>query len=325
MRRSYISILGSLTALIGAACGAPAAAADAYPSKPIRMVVAWPPGSGVDTFMRMINEALSKELGQTIVVENRGGAAGVIGAQVVADAPPDGYTLLFSSAAMNMVAAMRTKTAYTMPDSFTPVVNVFYSPLALVANPALGLKTPQDLIALAKKEKLFYSTSGIGAPSHFVGELFASRSGIQATSVPTQGSPQAMMEQIAGRVTYHFAVTSTALPPAKEGKVQILAVASKNRVDIAPDIPTLEELGIKGVDGAYWNGILGPKGLPEPIANKIAAAVNKVLAMKEIRARIAPTGNVIDGQSDPARFAEQLKADYELWSGVAEAASIRAQ
>ncbi|VCU72439.1 Tripartite tricarboxylate transporter family receptor [Pigmentiphaga humi] len=323
MRHNAPGILAVL--ICTAACAAPAMAADTYPSKPIRMIVAWPPGSGVDVFMRTINDALSKELGQTIVVDNRAGAAGVIGAQFVAEAQPDGYTLLFSSAAMNMVAAMQTKTSYKMPDSFTPVVNVFFSPLALVANPALGLKSPQDLIALAKKEKLFYSTSGIGAPSHFVGELFANRTGIQATAVPTQGSPQAMMEQIAGRVTYHFAVTSTALPPAKDGKVQILAVASKQRVAIAPDIPTLDELGIQDVDGAYWNGILAPKGLPDPIAKKIAAAVNKVLAQEDIRKRIAPTGNELDGQSDPASFARLLKTDYELWKGVADAASIRAQ
>lgn len=323
MRRNTLKILAAL--ICTAACAAPAMAADAYPSKPIRMIVAWPPGSGDDVFMRMINDALSKELGQTIVVENRAGAAGVIGAQFVAEAQPDGYTLLFSSAAMNMVAAMQTKTSYRMPDSFTPIANVFFSPLALVTNPALNLKSPQDLIALAKKEKLFYSTSGVGAPSHFVGELFANRTGIQATAVPTQGSPQAMMEQIAGRVTYHFAITSTALPPAKDGKVQILAVASKHRVKIAPDIPTLDELGIKGVDGAYWNGILAPKGLPDPIAKKIAAAVNKVLVQKEIRKRVAPTGNEIDGQSDPTSFAALLKTDYELWKGVAEAASIRAQ
>lgn len=323
MRRNTLKILAAL--ICTTACALPAMAADTYPSKPIRMVVAWPPGSGIDTFMRMINEALSKELGQTIVVENRSGAAGVIGSQFVADAQPDGYTLLFNSAAMNMVAAMQTKTSYKMPEAFTPIVNVFFSPLALVTNPALGLKSPQDLVDLAKKEKLFYSASGIGAPSHFVGELFANRTGIQPTVVPTQGSPQAMLEQIAGRVTYHFAITSTALPPAKEGKVQILAVASKERVGIAPDIPTLEELGIKGVDGAYWNGILAPRGLPEPIAKKIADAVNKVLAQEEIRKRVLPTGNELDGQSDPASFAKLIKSDYELWKGVADAASIRAQ
>jgi tripartite-type tricarboxylate transporter receptor subunit TctC len=309
-----------------AAFAAPALAADTYPSaKPIRMIVAWPPGSGDDVFARMINDALSKELGQSIIVENKAGAAGVIGAQFVAGEKPDGYTLLFSSAAMNMVAAMDTKTTYKMPESFTPIVNVFYSPLALVTNPALGLKNPQDLVALARKEKLFFSTSGVGAPSHFVAELFNNRTGIQATAVPTQGSPQAMMEQISGRVAYHFAITSTALPPAKDGKVQILAVTSKHRLDIAPEIPTLEELGIKGVDGAYWNGILGPQGMPEPVVRKIAAAVNKVLAMKEIQQRVAPTGNEIDGQSTPASFTKLINADYKLWKEVADTAHIRAQ
>jgi len=314
-------------ALVLAALAAASAAAGAqadYPARPIKMVVAWPPGSGIDVFMRQIDEALGKELGQPVIIENKPGAAGAIGAQQVADAQPDGYTLLFSSAAMNMVAAMHTRTPYRMPDSFAPVVNVFSSPMVLVTNPKLGLKSPRDLIALARKEQLFYSTSGIGAPSHFVGELFANRTGIKATSVPTQGSPQAMMEQIAGRVTFHFAVSSTALPPARDGRVQALAVTSRKRLEIAPEIPTLGEYGIN-IDAAYWNGILGPKGLPAPVADRIADAVNKVLARDDIRARLRSTGNELDGQSDPASFATLIKDDYELWSGVADAASIRAQ
>ncbi len=322
MRCSALNVLAMVA--FATASGA-VAAQPSYPSKPIRMIVAWPPGSGIDVFMRMINDGLSQELGQTVIIENRAGAAGGVGAQVVADAAPDGYTLLFSSAAMNMVAAMRTPTPYKMPDSFAPVANVFSSPMMLVVDPKRGLKTPQDLIELAKKERLFYATSGIGAPSHFVGELFANRTGIQVTSVPTQGSPQAMMEQIAGRVTYHFAVSSTALPPARDGKIQALAVTSKKRLEIAPDVPTLEETGIKGVEASYWNGILGPKGLPDSIAQKIAIAVNKVLAREDIRKRLAPTGSELDGNSNPQSFAALIKSDAALWSGVAQAASIKAQ
>ena len=184
-----------------------------YPNKPIHMVVAWAPASGIDIVMRKLAEPLKEELGQTIVIENKAGAAGALGSAFVANAPADGYTLLFNSAAMNMLAAMGTSTAYKMPESFTPILNVFSSPMVLVAYPGLDVKTPQDLVALAvsKKGDLFYASSGYGAPSHFVAELFRARTGIKATLVPMKSSPEAMMEQISGRVAFHFAVASTAL------------------------------------------------------------------------------------------------------------------
>jgi tripartite-type tricarboxylate transporter receptor subunit TctC len=166
---------------------------------------------------------------------------------VVANAAPDGYTLLFNSAAMNLLAAMQTPTQYKMPDSFTPITNVFSSPMMLVADAKLNIKSPKDLIELSKATKggLFYATSGYGAPSHFVAELFRVETGIEGLAVHMKGSPQAMLEQMAGRVAFHFAITSTALAPAKEGKVTAVAVTSKTRLPAAPDIPTMQELGFK--------------------------------------------------------------------------------
>jgi tripartite-type tricarboxylate transporter receptor subunit TctC len=312
-------------ALLAAASGS-AMSQDKYPNKPIRMIVAWPAGAGNDTVMRLISGALSEELGQTVVVENKPGAAGVIGATFVADAPADGYTLLFSSAAMNMVAAMGTKTSYAMPGSFTPIVNVFRSPMVLVADPKLNIKTPQDIVALSKAKKgdLFYATSGIGAPSHFVAELFRQRAGIQATSVPTKGSPQAMMEQISGRVAFHFAVASTALPPIRDGKVTAVAVSSAKRLVEAPEIPTLQEFGFKDFDASYWNGIFGPKGLSPAIVQRWTTAVNKVLARPDVQERLAPTSNEIDGHSSPVLFAKLIADDYAIWAEVAKVANIKA-
>ena len=324
MRRTMLKAIA--VGVFAAASGMAMAQAD-YPSKPIRMVVAWPPASGIDVVMRHLAEALRVELGQPIIIENKAGAAGMLGAEFVANAPPDGYTLLFSSAAMNMVAAMGTQMPYRMPDSFTPVANVFWSPMVLVAHPSLDAKTPQDLIALAKAKKgdLFYATSGHGAPSHFVAELFRSRTGIEATPVPMKGSPQAMMEQIAGRVAFHFAVASTALSPARDGKVKAIAVTSRQRLAVAPEIPTMEELGFKNFNAAYWNGILGPKGLPPAIAERVAVAVNKVLARPDIQEKLAPTANELDGKSDPQRFAAMIKDDYALWADVVRVANIKPQ
>ena len=322
MRRQFLKALAA--AALATLSGAAAAQAD-YPNKPIRMVVAWPPASGIDVVMRHIADALRVELGQPIIVENRAGAAGMLGSEVVANAPPDGYTLLFHSAALNMVAAMGTQMPYKVPDSFTPIVNVFWSPMVLVAHPSLDVKTPQDIVALAKQKKgdLFYATSGHGAPSHFVAELFRARTGIQATAVPMKGSPQAMLEQIAGRVAFHFAVSSTALPPIRDGKVKGIAVTSKQRLAVAPDLPTMDELGFRNFNASYWNGILGPKGLPQPIAERIATAVNRVLAQPEIQQKLAPTANELDGKSDPQRFAAMMREDYALWAEVVRVANIK--
>jgi tripartite-type tricarboxylate transporter receptor subunit TctC len=313
-----------LLAAILCACTA-AATAQTYPNKPVRLVVAWPPGSLIDVLVRIMSEPLSAELGQPVVIDNKAGAAGVIGADAVAQATPDGYTLLFTSAALNMVTAMGTKTNYRVPDSFTPIVNVAWSPMILVAHPSLNLKSPQDLVALAKSKpgQLFYATSGNGAPSHFTAELFRARTGIEATAVPFRGSPQAMTEQIAGRVAFHFAVSSTALPPVRDKRVVALATTSKQRLSAAPEIPTMEELGYANFNANYWNGLLGPAGLPQPIAERIAAAVNKVLARPDVQQRAAPSANEIDGRSSPQQMAAMIREDYATWAEVVRLANIK--
>lgn len=320
MKRTIHTLLGAAAVLL-ATTGL--AAAQAYPNKPVRVVVAWPPGSIIDVLMRIMVEPLSTELGQPIVIDNKGGATGVIGADLVAQSPPDGYTLLFTSAALNMVKAMGQKTPYEMPESFSPVVNTAWSPMVLVAHPSLNLKSPQDLVALAKQKPLFYATSGNGAPSHFTAELFRHCTGIRATSVAYRGSPQAMTDQIAGQVQFHFAVSSTALPQVSDGKVTALGVTSKKRLDVAPNIPTMEEQGFANFQASYWNGLLGPKGLPMPIATRIAEAVNKALANPDVLRRAAPSANEIDGKSTPQSFAALIAEDYRTWAEVARVANIK--
>ena len=296
-----------------------------YPNKPIRIVVAWPPASGIDTVMRHLTEALRLELGQPIIVDNRAGAAGAIGAAAVANAAPDGYTLLFNSAAMNMLSAMQTPTPYKMPESFTPIANVFSSPMVLVADPALDIKLPQNLAELAKEKKgnLLYATSGYGAPSHFVAELFRARAGIDATAIHMKGSPQAMLEQMAGRVAFHFAITSTALQPARDGKVKAVAVTSKVRLAAAPEIPTMQELGFKDFNASYWNGLFGPQGMPQPIADRLALAVNRVMSRPDIQARLQATANELDTSSNPQKFASMIKDDLGVWQDVVRFAKIK--
>lgn len=301
--------------------------AQAWPQRPVNIVVAWPPGSGIDVMARIMQDALRQELGQTVVIDNKGGAAGVLGAQQVWNAAPDGYTLLFTSSALNMVQAMGTKTGYD-PQGFVPIANAVFTPSLLLAHPSLGVKTPQELVALAKKKpgQLSYATAGWGSPSHFVTELFRVRTGIDAVGVPYRGSPEAMADQVAGRVQFSVANSSTALPQVKKGTVVALAVTGAQRIAAAPEIPTLIEQGYTDFAAAsYWNGLLGPKGLPAPVAERVATALNRVLARPDIRQRLVPTGNEIDGKSTPASFAELIKKDHAIWMEVARAAKIKPQ
>ncbi|HEV7268387.1 MAG TPA: tripartite tricarboxylate transporter substrate binding protein [Falsiroseomonas sp.] len=317
--------LGGL-ALAAGALSSPALAQE-YPTRPITIVVAWPPGSGIDVMVRIMMDALREELGQTIVVDNRGGAAGVIGNQTVANAAPDGYTLLFTSSALNMVSAMGTRTTYE-PTDFVPVANVAWTPSILVAHPSLGVKNAQELIAYARARpgQLFYATAGVGAPSHYITELFRVRTGIEATAVPFRGSPQAMAEQIAGRVHFSVQNSSTGLPQIRQGTVVPLGITGRSRLPQLPDVPTLEEQGLDGFAVAsYFNGLLAPKGTPLPIAERVADAVNKVLARPAIRERFVPTGNAIDGQSSPEKFRQLIAEDMRTWAEVARAANIKAE
>lgn len=327
MTRVIRIILATAAAAMLAASG-PANAQGTYPSRPVTIVVAWPPGSGIDVMVRFMQEGLRAELGQTVVVDNKGGAAGVIGAQLVAGAPADGYTLLFTSSALNMVAAMGTKTAYDVRESFVPIVNVAWTPSLLLAHPSLNLKTPQDLVNLAKAKpgQLFYATAGHGAPSHFVMEMFRARTGIEATAIPYRGSPEAMADQVVGRVQFSIANSSTALPQVRRGSVTALAVTSRQRLAVAPEIPTMAEQGFPDFAAAsYWNGLLGPRGLPNAVAERIATAVNNVLARNDVRQKMIPTGNEIDGKSTPTSFATLIKQDMEIWSEVARVAHIKSQ
>jgi tripartite-type tricarboxylate transporter receptor subunit TctC len=324
MKSTRRALLGGLAVLPLAA----PALAQAWPTRPITIVVAWPPGSGIDVMTRLMQDALRAELGQPIIVENRGGAAGVLGAQAVAQAAPDGYTLLFTSSALNMVAAMGTRTTYDIATSFVPIVNVAWTPSLLIAHPSLGVRNAQELIALAKARpgQLFYATAGIGAPSHFVTELFRVRAGIDATNVPFRGSPEAMTEQLSGRVHFSVANSSTALPPIRDGRVVALGATGATRLPQLPDLPTLQEQGLQGFAAAsYWNGLLGPAGLPRAISDRMAEAVNKVLARPDVRERFVPTGNEIDGRSTPQSFATVIAEDSKIWADVARAANIRAQ
>ncbi len=311
--KRLLGIAWASVALLAAVLGP--SAAQTYPARPVTMVVAWPPGSGIDVMTRVMQDALREELGQPIIVDNRPGAAGSIGAQVVARAAPDGYTLLFTAASLNMVAVMGARLPFEVPGSFTPVVNVAVTPSLLVVHPSSGVNSVQELIAAARARpgRLFYASAGIGAPSHFVTELFRTRTGIGVTNVPFPGSPQQMQALLAGDVHFSIINASTALPQIRAGRIKALAVTGRSRIPQAPEVPTLHEQGLTGFAAAsYWNGVLGPAGLPPAVAERFAAAVNRVLARPDVAERLEAAGNEVDGRSSPAAFAAMLREDMEV-------------
>ena len=292
--------------------------------KPFRVVISWPPASIADVLMRIMADPIAADLGQPVVVENKPGATGAIGADIVVRSPPDGNTVLFSGSPLAMVQVIGGQAPYRWPDAFTPIVNVAWTPLVLVADPALGVKTPQELVNLAKQKpgKLFYAISGNGSPSHFVTELFRARAGFDGTPVPFSGSPQTMLAQISGQVSFHFASATTALPMMRAGKIVGLGMTGRKRLEVAPEIPTMEELGFKDF-AMHWNGIVGPKSVPLPVAERIAAAFNKTMAMPDIQKKVAPYANEMDGTSTPQTFATLIKQDYATWAEVARVANIK--
>ncbi|MBC7701057.1 tripartite tricarboxylate transporter substrate binding protein [Aquabacterium sp.] len=312
-------------ALFGPLAAGNALAQSAYPNKPIRVVVPWPAGGVADIALRLIEPKLRAELGQPLMIDNKPGAGGVIGDDIVAKASPDGYTLLFTSSAVNMNIAIGKSMPYDLDRDLVPVVNVAWAPMVLVATPALNLKDAKDLIARAKANpgKMSYASAGNGSPSHLTVEMFRDKAGIDAVHVPYKGSPQALMDQIAGRVDFHFVNSATAIPIINSQKVTPLFVTTSKRLNIAPNIPTNAEAGFPDMQASQFEAFFAPHGTPQPILDKITAAVNKVLAMPDVIAAMAPYALEIDGTSSPQKFAAMIREDRSRWVKVAKDANIK--
>jgi tripartite-type tricarboxylate transporter receptor subunit TctC len=298
-----------------------------YPDKVVKIIVPWPPGGLVDMPARLIAARLSKKYGQSFIVENKPGAGGIIGAQEVARSEPDGYTLMVTTSALNMNAAIRKDMPFDVHKAFDPVAVFAYAPSILVVNPAKGPKSVSDLIALAKSKpgKLTYASAGIGTPAQFAAELFKTMEGLDIIHVPYKGAPPAMMDQIAGLIDFHFANAAVALPQIQAGKVIGLAVTSPKRFPPLPNIPTMAEAGVPNFDADQWVGVLAPHGTPKTIINDLNAEINKMLTDDEIRAKLTNSGMVAATAGSPGEFAQYLKKDLARWTDVARVAHIQAQ
>ncbi|BFO55242.1 Bug family tripartite tricarboxylate transporter substrate binding protein [Acidovorax sacchari] len=312
-----------LLACLAAATPAPTLAGG-YPDTTIRMVVAFPPGGGTDGAARLIAERLSVELGQAMVVENRAGAGGVIGAQSVARARPDGYTLLFGTGAELLINPVTRKTApYELLRDFEPIAEVGSVGFVLAVPATSAIRTLPDLVAAAKARpgQLNYASFGMGSTNHLVGELFLHATGAQATHVPFQGSQQAMASLLAGDVDFTFDTAAVVLPQLKAGKLRALATPSPRRLASLPDLPTLQELGYGTVAAEGWMGMFAPAGTPADIVKTLASALDKVIHAPDMQARLDARGVAVTA-TDGAQFTRKLQAELEKWRRVARQASL---
>ena len=300
------------------------ASADDYPSRPIRLIVPYAPGGGADAIGRIIAKRVSETIGQPIVIENRGGAGAILGTEAVKNADPDGYTLLVGqSGPISINPAVYKNLRYDPVRDFAPVTMTTAYPYILVINAKLPAKNLQEFVALAKTKpgEFNFGTTGIGAANHLVAELFNSRAGLKMTHIPYRGTALAVGDLLAGQVTMVFADAVSALPHIQAGTLRALAVSSKERAAIAPDVPTIAESGYPGFDAIGWHGILAPAKTPPAIVDRLNAEIVKALKDPATKALLETQAMQLVGNS-PAEFAAFIKQDIALWQTVATQANV---
>lgn len=310
--------------LLIAALAAPAlltgglAQAQAYPARPVTLVVPFPPGGGTDTGARLIAQKLSARWGQQVVVDNKGGAAGQIGADLVAKAKPDGYTILMGNIGTQAInPSLYPKLPYDADKAFAPISLVAELPLAMMVNPAVPAKTAQEFVALARSQpgRLSYSSSGAGGAPHLAAEMFKLGTGTFILHVPYRGGGPAISDLLAGHVQLSFMTVLEASGHVKSGKLRALAVTSRQRVPALPDVPALAEGTVPGFDSISWIGLLAPAATPREIVEKISADVREIVASDEVKNRLVELGGVPRANT-PAQFAQMIEADRKRYAQI---------
>jgi tripartite-type tricarboxylate transporter receptor subunit TctC len=318
-------------ALLAAALAAawPAAAqqpaAGAWPTRPLRIVVPFGPGGSADFVGRLLGQRLTETLGQPVVVENRPGAGAMLGNELVAKSPPDGYTLTIGTLGPFAVnQSLFRKVPYDSQRDFAPITLTGASSHVLVVHPSMPVKTLGDLVALAKQRpgQLTFASSGIGNATHLTGELFKSMAGVDVVHVPYKGGGAAVADLIGGHVAFSFASMPSAIPHVRAGRLRALAVAPAQRVPTAPELPTVAESGLPGFASEDWQGVLAPAKTPQDIVMRLNAEIHKVLGAPEVREKLDAQGFQVR-LSTPQQFADLIRTESAKWARIVKDANIR--
>jgi tripartite-type tricarboxylate transporter receptor subunit TctC len=311
-----------LAALAVSLAGAVAAHAQ-YPAKPVRLIVPFPAGSGNDTVARFVQPQLAAALGQQVVIDNRAGAAGNLGAEVAAKSPPDGYTVMMGNIAHSISMTLYNKLGYDLVRDFSPVTMLAGGSFILAVHPSLPVKTPKELIAFAKKRPGELNVATAGAAIRLAAKLFDSVTGTRMTEITYKGTPQAIIGLVSGEASVGYPSTSAGLEQVKAGKMRVLAVTSARRSSIAPNLPTLAESGVPGYDVTSWYGLMVPAGTPGDVIARLNAASATALGHPEVKQRFAPT-DLEPAHSTPEQFGTHVRNEVAKWGKIIKASGMKA-
>jgi len=314
----------TILVLVGITSSVPATAQQ-YPARPIRMLIGFPPGGGTDIVGRIVAQKLSENLGQQIIAENRGGATGMVAAELAARAAPDGYTIMMAHiAAMSILPSLYPKMAYDTAKDFAPITLAGIGPNLLVVHPSLPVRSVKDLIALAKARpgQLHYASPGNGSVQHLSGELFKLQAKVDMLHIPYKGSGQSIVDLIAGHVQLNFDAVPVVLGHARQGRLRALAVTSAQRSALLPDIPTVSESGVAGFDMSTWWGLVAPSAVSKDIVAKLHAETVKALKMSEVRERLGGVG-AEPGGNTPDQFGAFIRSETAKYARVVKDANIK--
>jgi len=321
MKKVLIVVVAALP-LFGSA--ATVAIAQAYPAKPIRMMIGFPPGGGTDIVGRIVAQKLGEALGQQIIVDNRGGASGQLAAELVSKASPDGYTIMMAHIAAMTILPSLIKLPYDAQKDFAPVSLSAIAPNLLVVHPSVPARNVKELIALAKAKpgQLQYASPGAGTVQHLAGELFKMQAKIDMLHIPYKGSGQSIVDLIAGQVHLDFDSIPPVINFVRQGKLRALAVTSAKRFSLLPDMPTVEEAGVKGFDMSTWWGIVVPAGVNKDIVHKLSVEAVKAIRQPDVKDKIAGVGADIGGNT-PEEFAAFMRSETEKYARIVKAGNIK--
>lgn len=321
MSKATSAVLGMIAAIW--TCGT--AWAQAYPTKPVRFVVGWPPGGATDVVARLISQKLSDALGQPVVVDNRAGAASNIGAELVAASPKDGHTIFMATVSVAINPTLYRKLPYDALRDFTAITQVTSTPFMFVTHPSLPVANVKQFVALAKSKpgELIYASAGSGSGAHLFTEMFRSMAGIKVVHVPYKGAAPATTATLSGETIFMFDNIVTTLPLARAGKLRALAVTTSTRSSAAPEIPTVAEAGVPGYDANAWFGVFAPSGTPPAVINRLHTEIVKIVKLPDVRDRFLALGGEPVG-STPAEFAAFFRNEVAKWGKVVKESGARA-